>query len=111
MRTVSRLRRPPTYVCVVIASFLTLEGMAMVRGPVSALAAPACPVDMTYDYSMDLCVPRGWSFDTSFMPPPTGCGMNGTPSICRGPLPRPPVPPQPLGPAQHNSPGYRQPPQ
>ncbi|MGH3723517.1 MAG: hypothetical protein ACRDUS_05260 [Mycobacterium sp.] len=84
------------------AAAVMLIGSGLVTAIASspnASAAPECPPNMTYDMSMDLCVPSGMSFDSSFSPPLTECGTAGTPKICRGPLPRPPHPPTAPAPA------------
>lgn len=64
--------------------------LVVARDDGTDLSAPAYPAGMLYDNSMELCVPRGMSFDSSFIPP-AQCGSSG-PSVCRGPVPRPPAP-------------------
>jgi hypothetical protein len=73
--------------------------VAAIVGSPDASAAAECPQGMTYDMSMDLCVPIGMSFDSSFTPPISSCGTAGTPKVCRGPIPRPPHPPTAPAPA------------
>lgn len=84
-----------TRVTVAVASMAAISAVmfgefTVAERDVTDLSAPACPAGLIYDNSMALCVPRGMSFDSSFIPP-AQCGSNG-PSVCRGPVPRPPTP-------------------
>lgn len=75
---------------IVIVLAVVFGECLVVGTDVEDLSAPACPAGMSYDNSMELCVPRGMSFDSSFIPP-AQCGSGG-PAVCRGPVPRPPMP-------------------
>lgn len=85
-----RLRRHGVWACWAMAAALAITAPLLAAPSVTGLSAGSCPASMVYDSVMDLCVPRGMSYDGNFVPPPT-CGGNG-PAICRGPKPRPPAP-------------------
>lgn len=72
------------------ATALLIAAPLTVTPATTDLSAESCPANMVYDSVMDLCVPRGMSYDTNFVTPPM-CASSG-PAICRGPKPRPPAP-------------------
>lgn len=90
MRGSFRVNLVTTVACLAIISLPAFAGLRPLRAPVSDALAQACPAGMVYDGSMELCVPRGMSYDTNFVSPPA-CGADG-PATCRGPVPRSPAP-------------------